>query len=106
MAWVEQQPAMMLHELAHAWHHQRLGYDHQPIIDAYEAAMEAGLYDEVEYISGGIVEAYATGNHVEYFAELTEAWFWINDFYPFDRNQLSDHDPIGAAVLQGAWNEP
>ena len=31
-------------ELAHAWHHQYLTYQYQPIIDAYQRAMNQGLY--------------------------------------------------------------
>ena len=106
MNWVQQQPAMILHELAHAWHHQRLGYGHEPIREAYEAAMAAGLYDEVEYVSGGVVEAYATSNRMEYFAELTEAWYWSNDFYPFRRDELLEHDPQGAVMIREAWQSP
>lgn len=103
MSWVEQQPAMVLHELAHAWHHQRLGYDHQGIQAAYEAAMESGIYDQVAYVSGGTQEAYAKTNMMEYFAELTESWFWSNDFYPFVRSELLEHDELGARVVEESW---
>jgi hypothetical protein len=103
MSWVEQQPAMVLHELAHAWHHQRLGYDHQGIQAAYEAAMESGIYDQVAYVSGGTQEAYAKTNKMEYFAELTESWFWSNDFYPFVRSELLEHDELGARMVEESW---
>ena len=103
MSWVEQQPAMVLHELAHAWHHQRLGYNDRDIEAAYAAAMESGIYDEVAYVSGGTAEAYAKTNKQEYFAELTEAWFWRNDFYPFVRDQLIEHDAFGARVVEERW---
>jgi len=29
------QPALLLHELTHAWHYQKLGTDYKPITDAY-----------------------------------------------------------------------
>ena len=103
MSWVEQQPAIVLHELAHAWHHQALGYDNPEIEAAYAAAMESGIYDEVAYVSGGTAEAYAKTNKQEYFAELTEAWFWRNDFFPFERAELETHDPAGAQVIERAW---
>ena len=103
MSWVEQQPAIVLHELAHAWHHQALGYDNPEIEAAYAAAMESGIYDEVAYVSGGTADAYAKTNKQEYFAELTEAWFWRNDFYPFERAELEAHDPAGAQVIERAW---
>ena len=101
--WTDHQPAMVLHEMAHAWHHQRLTYEYAPAIAAYEAAMNAGLYDEVAYVLGGTQRAYATNDFIEYFAELTEAWYWQNDFYPFDRADLLEHDPVGARLIQDAW---
>ncbi len=74
-----------------------LGADGDASLDAYDAAMAAGLYDEV---------AYATNNPQKFFAELTEAWLWSNDFYPFVRAELSEHDPQGAAMVQSAWGTP
>ena len=106
MTWVSQQPAIVLHELAHAWHHQYLGYDHEGIQQAFDEAMAAGIYEDVAHVAGGTQRAYATSNRMEYFAELTEAWFWVNDFYPFDRDELKDHDPAGARVIQEAWGLP
>ena len=94
---------MVLHELAHAWHHQVLGYDHPGIEAAYDAAMAEGLYDSVLYAGGWYLEAYAASSAVEYFAELTEAWFWQNDYYPFERADLLSFDPVGAAAVQEAW---
>ncbi|MCO4771621.1 MAG: hypothetical protein KDA24_16430 [Deltaproteobacteria bacterium] len=102
--WTDVQPAMVLHEFSHAWHHQVVGYGDATILGAYQDAMDAGLYDAVEYATGGIQEAYATTNVQEYFAELSEAWFWTNDFYPFDREDLLSHDPVGAAAVEGAWS--
>src|SRR5213594_1479889 len=34
--WSNRQPSMVLHELAHAYHHQVLGYDYAPIKQAYD----------------------------------------------------------------------
>ena len=106
LAWTAVQPAMVLHELAHAWHHQFLGYDHPGILEAYAAAMADGRYSNVAYAGGGTAEAYATTNEMEYFAELTEAWFWENDFYPFVRVDLLTFDPLGASVVEQAWRNP
>ena len=80
LSWTDIQPAMMLHELSHAWHHQVLGYGQAEIQAAFDAAMASGIYDSVAYAGGGMQEAYATSNVQEYFAELTEAYFWENDF--------------------------
>ena len=104
MTWVEQQPAMVLHELSHAWDHQRHGFAHPDVLAAYDAAMSAGLYDAVEYVDGQILEAYAKNNAAEYFAELSEAYYWTNDFYPFVRAELARHDPVGLAAIEAAWS--
>ena len=58
-------------------------FDHGPIVDSYDKAMEEGSYDEVLLFTGRKVRHYATTNHKEYFAEGTEAYFYRNDFYPF-----------------------
>lgn len=39
----------------------------------------------------------------EYFAEATEAYFGTNDFYPFVRPELNEHDPEGYAVVRAMW---
>lgn len=101
--WSEQQPAMLLHELTHALHDQRYGFDNQAVLDGYFRAMDAGLYDSVEYVTGGFQQAYATSNQQEYLAEISEAYFWTNDFFPFDRQDLADHDPDGLALVEQIW---
>lgn len=101
------QPYMLLHELSHVFHHQVLGFNHPDIIDAYESAIQSGKYDKVAYSSGfnsnAKKKAYATTNAKEYFAELTEAYFGTNDFYPFNRNDLKLHDPMGYSVVEKIW---
>lgn len=98
-----EQPWMMMHELAHAYHHRVLGYDHPAVEDAYRRAMERGLYAEVAYIRGGKQRAYAATNAQEYFAELSEAYFGKNDFFPFTREELARHDRIGYALMVQVW---
>ena len=103
LEWIQTQPAIILHELSHAWHHQVLGYENPAIINAYETAMNSGIYDSVSYVSGGLRQAYATSNVQEYFAELTEAYFWVNDSYPFNRTELEQFDPLGAVTIESGW---
>ncbi|NNM31053.1 MAG: metallopeptidase, partial [Akkermansiaceae bacterium] len=43
--------------------------------------------------------------HKEYFAEGTEAWFYRNDFYPFVRAELKEHDPLLYKELREIWGE-
>ncbi len=100
-----EQPWMLLHEMAHAYHHQVLGYDNRAVRIAYRHALQRGLYEQVDYIRGGKQRAYALTNEQEYFAELSEAYFGKNDFYPFMREQLAGYDPIGYRMVRLAWGE-
>lgn len=105
--WSERdQPCMVLHELAHAYHFLVLGERHPAIESAYKQAVERKLYDSVEFIRGGKRKAYALTNSKEYFAELSEAYFGRNDFYPFTRAELMKHDPVGFRTLRKAWEGP
>lgn len=98
------QPFVLLHELAHAYHHRVLGFEHPPIIAAYERAAEAGIYEEVLFISGRrTVRHYALTDHKEFFAESTEAFFGQNDFYPFVQGELLEHDPETYALMIEVW---
>ncbi len=97
---------MLLHEFAHAYHHRVLGVDHPLVRTAYERAKEKGLYEQVAYVQGGQRRAYALTNPQEYFAELTEAYFGRNDFYPFDRHQLCEYDSDGYALMETVWGKP
>ena len=96
-------PAVILHELAHAYHDQFLGFNEPRIKAAYDKAMKAGLYDKVLLYTGRKVRAYAANNHKEYFAEGTEAYFYRNDFYPFVRAELKEHDPVLHDLLEEIW---
>ncbi len=97
-------PSVILHELSHAFHDQILGgYDEPRIIAAYEKAMSAGIYDEVLLFTGKKVRAYAATTPMEYFAEGTEAYFDRNDFFPFVRAELKEHDPVLHDLLEEIW---
>lgn len=98
-------PAVILHELAHAYHDQYLSFDHPKIIDAYNKAKRRGDYNKVMLYTGQSVTHYAMTNHKEYFAEGTEAYFYRNDFYPFVRAELQKHDPTLHEVLKEVWGE-
>ncbi len=106
LEWSIQQPAMILHELAHAYHDQVLGFDHAGIRQAFRAATEAKRYEAVLRINGKTERAYALTNDREYFAEATEAFFGTNDFYPFVRAELKQHDPMMERLLSDLWNPP
>src|SRR5262245_52744255 len=98
-----EQPWMVLHELAHAYHNLVLGDKHEGIEAAYKQAADRKLYESVGYIKGGKRKAYALTNAKEYYAELSEAYFGKNDFYPFTRAELKDHDPVGYRLMEQTW---
>ena len=99
-------PMVVLHELAHAYHDQILGFDEPRIIAAFEKARAAGTYEKVMLYNGETVRHYALTDHKEYFAEATEAFFNRNDFYPFVRAELEKHDPTLHNLLLEIWGEP
>lgn len=98
-------PAVILHELAHAYHDQVLGFDHPEIIKIYDDAMKKGIYQKSLLYTGATVKHYATTDHKEYFAEATEAYLYHNDFYPFVRAELNQHDPAAYAAMQKIWGK-
>ena len=96
-------PAVVLHELAHAYHDQILSFDHPEIIATYEKAKAAGNYESVLAHTGKTVKHYGLTTRQEYFAEGTEAFFYRNDFYPFVRAELKEHDPALHDLLEKLW---
>ena len=102
---IKRMPVLLLHELAHAYHDQVLGFDRADIIAAYRDAKQRGIYDSVERDHKRKDKAYAIVNHKEYFAECTEAFFGTNDFYPYTRDELEDHDPLMFRLLTKIWAE-
>ncbi|MEQ1822446.1 MAG: hypothetical protein ABL949_08045 [Fimbriimonadaceae bacterium] len=97
------QPFMVLHELAHAYHHQHLGYSDKSVLKAFAAAKEGGKYAEVEKLPSGRGPHYGLNNEKEFFAETTEAYFGKNDFQPFDRKCLKAFDPGAYEMIEKAW---
>lgn len=106
VAWTRQQPWMILHELAHAYHDQVLKHGHPSVRRAYEQAKEGGAYEKVAHVDGRAVRHYALNNDEEYFAEATEAYFGKNDFAPFDRAELKAFDPAGYQLMEEVWGQP
>ena len=106
-------PNFALHELAHAYHDRVLakGFANPEVKAAYERAKASGKYDRVERRHGNgqpntFERAYAMTNPMEFFAEASEAFFSRNDFFPFMRDELKQHDPEMFACRRnsGAWN--
>ena len=103
-------PNFTLHELAHAYHDRVLagGFANVEIKAAYERAKVGKTYEKVERWFGNgrpntFERAYAMTDPMEYFAETTEAFFSRNDFFPFNRAELKQHDPEMEQLLVKLW---
>ncbi|MBI5759348.1 MAG: hypothetical protein HZA46_12590 [Planctomycetales bacterium] len=106
LKWTIAQPWMVLHELAHGYHHQFLdkGYDNADVLETFRAAKEAKTYESVLRIQGRRERHYALTNQMEYFAEASEAYFGTNDFFPYVRSELREHDPAFEKLLGTLWS--
>ena len=103
---INEQPWVILHELAHAYHDQVLGFEEPRIKEAYENYKKSGHGDKALLYNGNRVKHYALTNHKEFFAEMSEAYFGVNDFYPFNRAELKEIEPEIYALLKDIWESP
>ena len=97
------QPWCVLHELAHAYHDQVLGFDEARIRDVYTAYKQSGHGDKALLITGERVRHYGLTDHKEFFAEMTEAYFGTNDFFPFNRAELMTAEPAIYQLMSAIW---
>jgi hypothetical protein len=100
---LNEQPMVILHELAHAYHDQVLGFDEPRIREAWKRFKDSGKYEQVLHISGKTRRHYGLTDHKEFFAEMTEAFFGTNDFYPFVRGELKKELPEVDKLLEDIW---
>lgn len=96
---------MLLHELAHAVHVQLFGAHNAAIRAAYLQARERKLYDESTTVYGRKIVPYARTNELEYFAELSRAYLHKLNYYPFTRDDLKKHDPLGYKMMELTWGK-
>ncbi|MBF0443214.1 MAG: hypothetical protein HQK54_14995 [Oligoflexales bacterium] len=104
LEWSDEQPEMLLHELAHAYHFIKLGEDYQPLIKRFNDVQASDLYQQVKHVNGSMKRAYALNNKFEFFAELSEAYWGKNDFYPFQRDDLKAYDKVSYDLLGSIWD--
>jgi len=100
------QPWSVLHELAHAYHDQVLGFNHREIRKAWARFRDSGKYKSVLHMSGHKRPHYALTDPREFFAEMTEAYFGHNDFFPFNRAELQQEEPAICELLEKIWGAP
>jgi hypothetical protein len=103
---IREQPWVILHELAHAYHDQVLGFDEPRIKEAYEKYKKSGRGDKTLLFNGKRVKHYALTNQMEFFAEMTESYFGSNDFFPFNRAELKEAEPEIYGLLATVWEAP
>lgn len=92
----DQHRSVLLHEITHAVHHHLFDYDNPHILAAYRNAMSKGLY----------TGQYASTDQMEYFAELTCAYFGHLHYEPHDRNELKQYDRSGYQMMEKVWGTP
>jgi hypothetical protein len=97
------QPWCVLHELAHAYHDQVLGFNEPRILAAFEKYKAGGQGDHALLITGERVRHYGLTDQKEFFAEMTEAYFGSNDFFPFNRGELMTAEPEIFALMESIW---
>ena len=105
--WSNEQPWMVLHELAHGWYDLHIGADEKEALRAAHARLAgSGRLESVLRWSGQDERHYALGNPDEFFAEGTESWFGVNDYFPFVRAELERFDAGWSAAVRAAWQVP
>ncbi|HEY1188486.1 MAG TPA: hypothetical protein VGE74_12615 [Gemmata sp.] len=103
---IREQPWVILHELAHAYHDQVLGFDDPRVKEAYERYKKNGRGEKTLLHNGTRAKHYALTNEKEFFAEMTESYFGSNDFFPFNRAELKESEPEIYELMQTVWDAP
>ncbi len=96
-------PWVVLHELAHAYHDQVLGFDEARVTAAWKKFCDSGKYKSVLTSPGHMREHYGLTNQKELFAEMTESYFGSNDFYPFVAGDLKQAEPQIFDLMAEIW---
>ncbi len=103
---INEQPWVILHELAHAYHDQLLGFDEPRVKEAFEKYKKSGRGEKALLYNGNRVKHYALTNHKEFFAEMTESYFGANDFFPFNRAEMKESEPEIYELMAHVWDTP
>ena len=73
------------------------------ILEAYRKVKASGRWDSVLLYNGKRVRHYGLTDQKEFFAEMTEAYFGVNDFFPFNRAELQEAEPEVFELMKGIW---
>lgn len=100
---IREQPWVVLHELSHAYHDQVLGFNDPRILAAYEQYKKSGHGDAALLFNGQRVRHYGLTDPREFFAEMSEAYFGMDDFFPFNRAELTTAEPEICKLMADIW---
>jgi hypothetical protein len=100
---IQRQPWVVLHELAHGFHNQVIGFEDARVLAAWKKFCDSGKYTSTLMSSGRKGKHYGLTNQKEFFAEMSEAYFGTNDFYPFVAGELKEAEPELFALLAEIW---
>src|SRR5512141_3190925 len=70
---------------------------------AYEEFKQSGHGEHVLLYDGTRTRHYALTDAKEFFAEFTEAYFGLNDFFPFNRAELKTAEPAIFDQMVSIW---
>jgi hypothetical protein len=100
---INEQPWVILHELAHAYHDQVLGFEEPRILQAFKNFKESGHGEQALLYNGKRVRHYGLTDQKEFFAEMTECYFGVNDFFPFNAAELMTTEPAIFELMRTIW---
>lgn len=103
------QPLLLLNLFARNHYEHHLTTEEKTMIQSVYDQSIKNKYRQVYYSNGEKLEqnkrADAARDAETYFAELTEAYWGENDYYPFDYEELERYDPSGFQVMEQLWGE-
>jgi hypothetical protein len=71
--------------------------------EAWQVFVASGRGESVLHINGTRTRHYALTDEKEFFAEMSEAYFGMNDFFPFNQGELKDAEPEIFALMLKIW---
>lgn len=75
-------------------------------MEAYQKYKKSGRGEKALLYNGKRVRHYALTDPKEFFAEMTEAYFGVNDLIPFNRAELKESEPEIYELLKTIWESP
>jgi len=100
---INEQPWVILHELSHAYHDQILDFEEPRILRVFENYKKSGHGDNALLYNGSRVRHYGLTDQKEFFAEMTEAYFGTDDFFPFVAAELMTAEPEIFELMKAIW---